>query len=97
MAGSKPRSPDDWWALLQKFAGASDVSIADFCRMEGISVGSFYRWRNLLTSGQSATATEEPQPSFVELGSLAPLPTVSRKFDIRLELGDGIVLHLVRS
>lgn len=97
MAGHKVRSQDQWLTLLQKFA-VSDVSIADFCRQEGISEGSFYRWRHLLTTGQlrPRPITDEIPASFIELGTLTPAATDSSRLDIRLELGGGIVLHLVR-
>lgn len=97
MAAHKVRSSDEWLTLLQKFA-VSDVSIADFCRQEGISEGSFYRWRNLLTTGQlrPRPITDEIPTSFIELGTLTPPAIDSSRLDIRLELGGGVVLHLVR-
>ena len=99
MASHKVRSSDEWLTLIQKFA-VSDVSIADFCRQVGISEGSFYRWRNLLTTGRlrprPRPITDEIPASFLELGTLTPASTDNSRLDIRLELGDGIVLHLVR-
>jgi hypothetical protein len=96
MANSKARSPDDWLVLLQKFA-VCDLSVAAFCRQEGISEYSFYKWRNQLTLPQLPPAQQDDTPSFVELGSLNSPATNCSRLDIRLELGSGLVLHLVRS
>ena len=96
MANNKARSPDDWLILLQKFAG-SGLSVATFCQQEGISQYNFYKWRNQLTPLRSSHPPLDDIPSFVELGSLNSPTMNSNRLDIRLELGGGLVLHLVRS
>lgn len=96
MANTKTRSRDDWLVLLQKFA-VSNLSVATFCRQEGISQYNFYKWRNQLSLLRSSHSPPDDTPSFVELGSLnSPAMNCSR-LDIHLELGGGLVLHLVRS
>ncbi len=85
--------------LLACFA-QSGLAVAAFCRREGISPSSFYRWRAVLgeTSARGAVRGSPAVPAtsaadFVELGALqsSGLP-----LELRLELGGGVFLHLVR-
>lgn len=89
------RSGEEWRALLARQA-SSGLSVPAFCARESISVSSFQRWRALLSSaGTGAQAqTPVPQESFVDLGLLAS-GTASR-LELKLDLGGGLVLHLVR-
>ena len=93
--GRKHHSATQWQKLLDRFA-ASGLKVADFCQSEGICEASFYRWRSLLGYAHQtpSPATRHEVSGFVDLGSLSP-PSASR-LDIRLGLGGGIVLHLVR-
>lgn len=107
MAGAKKgkgsrRSRDEWRTLLAKFDG-SGLGIEAFCRREGVSATSLYRWRGLLGAvgdDCGATAVIRRTPGFVDLGTLNPAlnPTAvsAPRIDLKLELGDGLVLHLVR-
>ena len=86
-------------AIMARFA-KSGLAVDAFCRRESISASSFYRWRSLI-GGSSARDVVIGSPSstvgaaaeFVELGTLhashGPL-------ELRLELGGGVWLHLVR-
>ncbi len=40
---------------------STDLTVAEFCRSEGVSTPSFYRWRKL------ASSTSSPSPRFVSL------------------------------
>lgn len=104
----KQRGEHEWRALLARF-GWSGLSIADFCRHESISVASFYRWRRLLSDGGASAGAPMPAApagdralpdsgaGFVDLGELmAPPEQASGRLEIRLDLGAGMVLHLVR-
>jgi hypothetical protein len=68
-----------------------------FCERESIGIASFYQWRSKL--GEAINAMKPAQPvsqgtaGFVELGTLNA--SVSR-FELRLDLGGGVLLHLVR-
>ena len=73
----------------------SGLSIAAYCKREGISEQTFYGWRKRLSNGPSPTP-------FIDLGAL---PTASRShathqeqiaFDVRLDLPGGMVLTLTR-
>ena len=94
------RGREGWRALLAGFEG-SGLSAEAFCRREGISSASFYRWRSVLGNGggrRGAMVVRTAAPAFVDAGPLG-LPraqTLSRRLDLRLDLGDGLVLHLVR-
>ena len=92
------RSRQDWRALLAKFDG-SGLSVDAFCRREAISAASFYRWRSLLGEGGNGCGGEprEKALAFLDLGTLTPGASSRPRLDLKLDLGDGLVLHLVRS
>lgn len=83
------------WRELVSRQKQSGLSVSAFCVREGVGVASFYLWRSKLTEGGSVK--DRPMTklaaSFVDLGSLAP---ALGAWSIRLELGDGVVLHLSR-
>jgi hypothetical protein len=90
------RSEATWRELFSRQA-AGGITSAEFCRAEGINPGVFRRWRTaLLGAGATASpapAREEPA-SFIDLGALAPSPS---RWEVRLELGNGVVLSVARS
>ena len=95
----KRRSADEWRALLSRF-GASGASVATFCQAEAISVASLRRWRALLGEDPAGERAGAPAPGFVDLGTLGPSGPVgsalTSRLELTLELGGGVVLHLVR-
>ena len=93
-----------WRAVLERFDGAT-MTVQEFCLREGLTRSSFTRWRSRLrsTAKRAAAAVvkpsgaESPQPSFVDLGLLGrTAPSEIAVLDLRIELGGGISLHLVR-
>ncbi len=48
-----------WRAVLQRQAG-SGLSIAAFCRSEGVSEPSFYSWKRALDGSRVKSKTREP-------------------------------------
>jgi hypothetical protein len=38
-----------------------------------------------------------PAPAFVDLGTLNSVSSSRPRIDLKLDLGDGLILHLVRS
>jgi hypothetical protein len=90
---------------------AGTQSVAAFCRGEAVSTWSFYKWRGRLrgldASGVPARpAVPEPAP-FIDLGAVAgPAGGTSAKagaataapgnIAVRLDLGGGLVLTIVR-
>ena len=90
-------SPTQWQTLLSKFE-TSGLSVVEFCRHHGVSNSSFYRWRTQLAGGSPATlAVATPnQPDFVDLGPMMAKPSSDGRLELRLELGAGLTLTLVR-
>ncbi|HEY4646943.1 MAG TPA: transposase [Steroidobacteraceae bacterium] len=94
-------SASAWRGMLARFA-SSGLTVQAFCRREAVSTASFYRWRSRLEATfagegprQEAAVAVSPTPEFVDLGTLRPTTTSSR-CELRLDLGGGVLLHLVR-
>lgn len=96
----RPRSSAELRRAIMSRFGHSGLSVAGFCQRESISASSFYRWRSLLgdsstrevvARGASHAATKAT--AFVELGQLQ---TSHAPLELRLELGGGVVLYLLR-
>ncbi len=92
------------WQELFRRHGASGEPIGAFCQREGVSTHSFRRWQ-LRLGGQAPAPrpSRSPKkvravsaPSFVELGSLGTAPSATGRLEVRLDLGAGLTLHLVR-
>ncbi len=88
------RSREAWQALLNRFDARQD-SVSAFCERESISEASDYRWRGLLPAAIHEPAAQSSPSGFLDLG---PLRTgqPSPRLDLKLDLGGGLVLHLVR-
>jgi putative transposase len=87
-----------WRQMLTRFEDSGLTAIA-FCEREGISSKSFYRWR-LRLGGVSegplvakAASVSNAAAGFIDLGTLGP---ANSRMELRLDLGGGIQLHLVR-
>ena len=92
------RSEATWRELFSRQA-ASGVTVAEFCRGEGINAGLFRRWRSLLARSRQrrggpgkAKAVPAAAP-FIDLGGLG---SGGSRFEVRLELGAGVVLSVAR-
>jgi len=89
---------EGWREVLDRFA-QSGLTARAFCDLEGISPASFYRWRSLLKGRQKKPRSQKPSMAadpaagFVDLGALSPS---GPRFEMRLDLGGGVLLHLVR-
>jgi len=91
------RNRHEWQSLLAKFDGG-DMGVEAFCRRQAISVASFYRWRSLLgNGGGGAGLTSDTVPAFVDLGTLDTAASSKPRIELKLDLGDGLTLHLVRN
>lgn len=87
-----------WPGMLARFEESGLTAVA-FCEREGISSKSFYRWRLRLrgsasrgAAGKDASVTSAAA-GFIDLGALRGN---SSRLELRLDLGAGMLLHLVR-
>jgi hypothetical protein len=89
------------------FCHQASISLASFYRWQGLlrkelrdtggnSAGT-------LSHAISAVTTPQPTPDFVDLGALEDVPSPARReaaaahrLELRLDLGGGLILHLVR-
>ncbi len=92
------RSRNEWQALLSRIHG-SGLGIKAGCRREGISEASYYRWRSRLAdeADRGEVCVRASAPSFVDVGTLNSAPSPRQRLDLKLDLGDGLLLHLVRA
>ena len=110
MGGQRRRRLDtrSWRGMMLRF-GESGATVSAFCAREGLSTSSFYRWRERLGSdgGAGSAAPRRSraselavQPSaagFIDLGHLAaPTREAGAGLELRLDLGGGVVLQIVR-
>jgi putative transposase len=102
--GRQLRSESAWRELVDR-QEQSGLTVAQFCEREGIKSASLYGWRSHLREGSKGGAATEMAPKkarpreaassgFIDLGALG---STRSRFEIRLELGHGVLLHLVRN
>ena len=93
------RSAEEWRGIFERQA-ASGLPVAAFCQREGIAHSSYAHWRAQLAHAErdAGTAPSATGAGFVDAGVLAHRVTAdtAERIDLRLELGHGIVLHVVR-
>ena len=91
-------SADAWRAVLARFA-ESGLPVQAFCQREGIGIASFYQWRAKLSDSGNELKSRQPADGamrtagFVDLGTLS---ASASRFELRLDLGGGVLLHLAR-
>ena len=95
-----------WGEVFRRFDGSGE-SVTGFCKREGLHTSSFRRWRQRL-AGMAATPitpqAREPREatrqaaaaSFIEMGAMGTASAPTGRLEVRLELGGGLVLQLVR-
>ena len=97
VAMRKRRTATEWRHLIAR-AEQSELTIAAFCRAEGITTASFYTWRKRLHAEvcPEVVSTGEEPPDFLDLGALGTSPAQAEGWDIELDLGGGAILRLRR-
>ena len=102
--GIKRRHLDEqtWREVLSRFED-SGMSVLAFCKREGVSPNSFRRWRSHLVPTPSIQAAPQGDVQaaqsaggFIELGSYGAAGAPAGRLDLKLDLGGGLSLHLVR-
>lgn len=91
-SGRVRRGREEWQRLLLRHE-VSGLGIKAFCQNEQLSEASFYRWRGIL----NGNAQPREASAFVDLGPLRPAGEAPSRLELRLDLGDGLLLHLMRS
>ena len=100
MLVKQTRKELEWRQRMARFA-ASGEQIKLFCQAELISEAAFYRWRTKLAGAVDAPSTT----GFIDAGVMATAPAtqtvpqpapVGAALEVRLDLGHGMVLHIVR-
>jgi hypothetical protein len=92
------RSEAAWRELFSRQA-ASDVSVPEFCRAEGINAGLFRRWRSVLNGRgkvkvrRRRARLQAASVPFIDLGGMR---SGGSRMEVRLELGAGMVLSIAR-
>jgi putative transposase len=91
------RNEAQWRSLLSRFSD-SGLSVSVFCRREAVSTASFYRWRGVLEGHEAGEGLAvRSEPGFVDLGILTgESARGAAPVELRLDLGGGLTLHLVR-
>jgi|SRR5271165_1285248 len=89
---------ETWRKILGRFE-ESGLAAPAFCARERISRQSLYRWR-LRLGGESdqalvakAAQLTNKAPGFIELGALR---SGGSRFEVRVELGAGVILSIAR-
>jgi hypothetical protein len=101
--GRERRSESAWREIVERQA-ESGLAVQAFCEREGIKSASLYGWRSRLRGDvqnnsvpRRASRTQRPEKpvgDFIDLGALS---SGRSRFEVRLDLGGGVLLHLVRS
>ena len=101
--GRERRSESTWREIVARQA-QSGLSVQAFCEQESIKAASFYVWRSRVRRGirderdqpraPRKTRPEKATGEFIDLGSLG---SGHSRYEVRLDLGGGVLLHLVRS
>jgi transposase-like protein len=93
---SRRRSEQTWRELVTRQVD-SGVSVQAFCERERLNVNTFYGWRSKLGTRSALSSgkpkVSEPAGGFIDLGSLEGSAS---RYEIRLDLGGGVVLQVVR-
>jgi transposase-like protein len=99
MVVKQSRKEVEWRQRLARFA-ANNQQIKLFCQAESVSEATFYRWRKQLAETGGAAAA-----GFIDVGVMPPAPAVpsmtqresaGATLEVRLDLGHGLVLQIVR-
>jgi putative transposase len=101
MQTTKRRSAQAWREVVARFV-QSGLTEEVFCEREGLGLKLFHRWRTKRSSATPRPVAPKPArvapipastAGFVDLGSLKD---GGSRLEMRLDLGGGVLLHMVR-
>jgi len=101
----------EWRDRLTRYS-MSGQTVEAFCQSESVSRGSLYHWQARLRKRgfviSKPRVRRQTAAAFIDVGAIAKTNLVAHpatpvidiekegRFDIKLELGGGVVLHLMR-
>lgn len=101
--GRQKLSESAWREIVARQA-QSGLAVREFCEREGIKAASLCGWRvrlrediqeqGMLSNPAKTERAEKPSGEFIDLSALG---SGRSRFEVRLGLGGGVLLHLVRS
>ena len=100
----RQRRSESAWREIVARQEHSGLTVAEFCEREGLKAASLYGWRVRLrqeAAGERVSPTissrarvEKSAAEFIDLGAIG---AGRGRFEVRLDLGGGVLLQLVRS
>lgn len=97
------RRGESAWREIVARQEESGLTVQEFCDGEGLKAASLYGWRVRLRrepAGKGASArvvrkspAQKASQEFIDLGAI---DSSRGRFEVRLDLGSGVLLHLVR-
>jgi transposase-like protein len=84
-----------WRKRLWRF-GKSHLTVARFCRSEGVSAPTFYQWRKRLAEHgrQGISAATKPTESFVPVRVMAAVAPSQAALPVEIHLPNGALICL---
>ena len=100
----RQRRSESAWREIVARQEQSGLAVQEFCEREGLKAASLYGWRVRLRrepAGKNTSArisrrrarAEKVSGEFIDLGAI---DSSRGRFEVRLDLGGGVLLHLVR-
>jgi hypothetical protein len=96
------RSESAWREIVSR-QEQSGLTIQEFCEREGLKAASLYGWRVRLRQAAAGKGsmpqisrradTKKTSEEFIDLGAIG---SGRGRFEVRLDLGGGVLLQLVR-
>jgi putative transposase len=100
----RQRRSESAWREIVARQEQSGLTVTAFCEREGLKAASLYGWRVRLRQSATSKRTsptisvragvERTSEEFIDLGAIG---SSRGHFEVRLDLGGGVLLQLVRS
>jgi hypothetical protein len=100
----RQRRSEGVWREIVSRQEHSGLTVTEFCEREGLKAASLYGWRGRLrreATGEKRSRTissrahvEKSTEEFLDLGAIG---ASHGRFEVRLDLGGGVLLTLVRN
>lgn len=89
------RSREQWQRIIVEYE-SENLTQKEFCAKHNLGSVSFNKWYHRLKSDQANSFVALPVISAEKVENVSGVAQNNNHFDVRLELGDGLVLHLSR-